>query len=155
MRFQPSPLSWRERFDSRTQAMPSGCIEWQGSYFNSGYGRFTKPDSRASGLAHRLIYAHVHGPIPDGMYVCHRCDNPRCVNVEHLFLGSPEVNVQDAKQKGRRAPNPSPMRGRTHCKRGHEFTPENTIRTKGGRNCRECQRMHDRASYARKTGREG
>lgn len=71
------------------------CWEWKGKRYPSGYGRHSKF------YAHRVAYELVHGPIPAGMFVCHRCDNPPCCNPAHLFLGTPEDNAKDRERKGR------------------------------------------------------
>ena len=91
-------------------------------------------------LAHRYAWEQANGPIPDGMYVCHHCDVRACINLDHLFLGTPSDNEQDKLQKGRGRYAPW-NNGKTHCIRGHEFTPENTrIDKRGHRVCRTCAR---------------
>lgn len=89
----------------------SGCWLWRGATHN-GYGRLTRRvDGRSLSLkAHRFAYAVFTAPIPDGMSVLHRCDNPRCCNPAHLFLGTQRENVHDMETKGR-ARHPT---GRAH-----------------------------------------
>jgi hypothetical protein len=79
--------------------MLTNCIEWHASRDKAGYGRM-----RFMGtcwLAHRVAWVKAHGEIPPGMCVLHKCDNPPCVNVEHLFLGTQKDNIKDCYEKGR------------------------------------------------------
>ena len=78
----------------------SECIEWSGSRNREGYGRFKIAGQ--SFLAHRIMWEEANGPIPDGLNICHTCDNPPCVNVDHLFLGTDKDNTRDSMAKGRR-----------------------------------------------------
>lgn len=80
----------------------TGCWEWTRTKIRTGYGRLRADGKRM--LAHRYSYVRANGPIPDGLCVLHRCDNPSCVNPDHLFLGTQQDNMRDRDRKGRRAP---------------------------------------------------
>lgn len=173
------------------------CLVFTGK-LRRGYGLTSEQvDGRTRDrLAHRVVYEHHHGPVPDGLFVLHSCDNPPCVKITHLRAGTARENAADMVERARgrrgdvkdvcprghdltvpgaitarptRSKNPakapsrkcvqcqredtranreragSPYTGqptnrdKTHCKRGHEYTPANTyLMPRGGRMCRAC-----------------
>lgn len=102
---------------------PDACWPWTGGKSAGGYGMFRKV------YAHRAAYEAAHGAVPDGLIVCHRCDNKPCCNPAHLYAGTYADNARDAVERGqwKKPPDPwaSGMRQRgpqgTRCKRGHEY----------------------------------
>ncbi|KWH45855.1 HNH endonuclease [Burkholderia cepacia] len=100
-------------FDSFLCIVSSGCIEWTGVTVKSNgskahrYGRYTIGGKKH--LAHRFAYERANGPIPAGLMVLHRCDNPKCCNVNHLFLGTHLDNMADMRAKGRGNKKPPPI----------------------------------------------
>lgn len=122
----------------------SECILWSKNKNKRGYG-ITMFRGKCMG-AHRASWIENYGDIPDGMLVCHKCDNPSCINPEHLFLGTQSENMQDCKRKGRLIPPPHPVA--KYCVHGHEFTPDNTkIDYRGRRKCKSCDREWHREKY--------
>ena len=77
----------------------NGCWVWKNSTNQCGYGR--KRHRGFTWLAHRLSWTIKNGDIPDGLNVCHKCDNPACINPDHLFLGTQHDNINDMVAKGR------------------------------------------------------
>jgi hypothetical protein len=87
-----------ERFETKVD-QSGDCHEWTASFGGSGYGQFYFNYRKFS--AHRKAYELYHGEIPDGLFVLHKCDNKKCVNPDHLFLGTHKENMRDKTVKGR------------------------------------------------------
>lgn len=100
--FNPKHLifSDKERFRRFIRDDDSGCWNWGGSCDGGGYGVYLST-KHGRIKAHRFSYLEFCGEIPDNLWVLHRCDNPSCVNPEHLFLGTHQDNVDDKVKKGR------------------------------------------------------
>jgi hypothetical protein len=128
----------KERLSSRIAIdAATNCWNWTGAISAGKYGSIYYQGRMQK--AHRVTWLVERGPIPDGMDLDHLCRNTRCCNPVHL---EPVTRAENL----RRSPNMDRHSHRTHCKRGHEFTPENTmIRKKmGWRSCRTCMRQHIR-----------
>jgi hypothetical protein len=128
------------------------CWIWTANT-SCGYGRFrigsAVDGTRRKAFAHRLSYELANGAIPPGLFVCHRCDTPACVNPAHLFVGTQQMNMSDCAAKGRTSTNGNDRK--THCAHGHALAGDNLRidpRT-GDRCCRACARANQRAYRAR------
>lgn len=155
MRLRITPQNELERFWQKVNKTKA-CWEWTSVRTKAGYGQFNISPGRGNVhfvYAHRYSYKLHNGVDPGQLCVCHKCDNPRCVNPAHLFLGTHTDNVRDAIKKGRINPNNGYaglfQRAKTHCKHGHKFTIENTAYyhpiNKTYRSCKACNRHRTRS----------
>lgn len=125
-------------FSKINKTSPEKCWEWQGGRCARGlsYGTLSMP-LLGERRTHRVSWVIHNGEIPKGLCVLHRCDNPPCVNPEHLFLGTRTDNAKDRDLKGRYR---NRQMKQTRCIRGHEFNEENTRLSKSGkRSCKTCE----------------
>ena len=126
--------SLQERMDAQARR-EGACLVWTGNINSSGYGRVYDPEQRQQRLTHVVAWEARHGAKPDGLELDHLCRNRACLNTGHLELVTHQENVVRARPYRAYPP-------KTHCKRGHELTPENTYIKKpsGKRRCYTCQR---------------
>lgn len=117
-----------------------GCWEWRGAIAAQGYGTISLNGKTAS--AHRVAWQRAYGPIPPGLYVCHRCDNRRCVRPDHLFLGTARANSEDMVRKGRSVK-------KEFCNRGHLLAQTRVVSGQTSY-CRECNRINGRRRWLEK-----
>jgi HNH endonuclease len=126
-------MPWQDRFWAKVDRRgPDECWPWLGKLGTTGYGHFTV--SYRGHPAHRLAYELVNGPVPDTLVMDHLCRNRGCCNPAHLEPVTNRENIL------RGVGLPAVHFAKTHCPRGHEYTPENTRWSRGGttRNCRTC-----------------
>jgi hypothetical protein len=159
----PAPQPLEQRFWRFVSPEPnSGCWLWDGAAIgvkerNNIYGAL-KSRGRMLRASHLSLAIHGRPKPHPKAYACHHCDNGMCVNPDHLYWGDNSTNQKDAYRRNRRpiaGPHIVRQRARTHCKRGHEFTLENTrVDNRGFRSCRECGRNLTREWQKRRDGME-
>lgn len=141
---------YREKIRTKAIVADNGCWNWPGFLHplrgakdqSTGYGAINYHSE--SWRAHRLSYALFKGPIPEGQIVRHKCDNPRCVNPDHLEIGTHQQNMDDMNSKGRNG-----YSRKTHCPAGHDYETHGYLWKTGrgtgiGRACRTCNRIRQR-----------
>lgn len=137
-------MTAKQRLEGRYRITDTGCWEWTRATDGRGYGivNFRGKSCRA----HRLSYTAFKGEIPPGLVVMHACDNPPCINPDHLSIGTTSDNIRDAVAKKRH-----PKSRVTECPAGHSYAEYGMTTRRGHRKCRECDRTHQR-TRAKKLG---
>lgn len=120
------------------------CWIWRGCKDKDGYGLWTINYKQWRG--HRFSFWVTHGKINTKSMICHTCDNPSCVNPDHLYEGNATTNNRDTVNRGRYT---NVFKERTHCFNGHLFEGENLYYDSKKRVCKICRRIHDKNRYIR------
>lgn len=135
-------MHWVARIKARCTITESGCWLWPGGLSRNGYAQDAY---RSKGCrVHRKMFEIANGvTLERWQYACHTCDTRHCVNPAHVWIGTPKDNQQDMSRKGRAG-----FQSATHCRAGHEMTPENTRRYPPNyrRSCVACQRIRQRVA---------
>lgn len=132
---------------------PNECWEWQAGRGHYGkaklnYGAFAFFRGLST-TAHRAAYLITHGEVPDGIFVCHDCDNPPCCNPNHLFLGTGKDNAADRDQKGRYVLGDRPKGTRNHnAKLDDSLVAEARLRVAGGESLKPIAKEYGVSSEA-------
>lgn len=159
-----SNLTVLERLMAKVVILPNGCWQWMGHLTEDGYGQISV--GRIMMRTHRVSYEIHNCKIPAGIEIDHICHDPEkcklgnqcphraCVNPEHLAISTHKDNMHPSRAHNgaRIASIASALKSssKTHCKRGHEFTKENTIISNGLRSCWICHRLSMRAWFQAK-----
>lgn len=138
-----------ERFWSKVSPQPdAGCWLWVASTSSSGYGQFSG-EQRRRRLAHRVTYETLVGPVPAGLELDHLCRVRRCCNPAHL---EPVTRSENHRRGIADEVHRAQQLAKTHCPKGHQYTPENTYLKAGARSCRRCAVIANREWRARNPG---
>ena len=126
--------------------MNEQCIEWNGGRCGK-YPKIPRSLQRSGfRLAHRWAFERFYGPVPQGLFVLHNCDNPKCINPLHLRAGTAADNMRDCVSRQRH-----PKLQVTHCPQGHPYSPDNLLkkyrRGSTWRSCKQCHAARERERY--------
>lgn len=148
----PTPIADRYWARVTQGADHDECWGWAGYTNSRGYGQISIGSPTHKRIAVHRFSAMLHfGMFDRRLWVLHTCDNPPCTNPRHLYLGDQYDNERDKVERGRHA-----FKSKTHCKHGHEFTPDNTyVRSNGARMCKTCGRAVTNRSAARRRAQVG